>query len=66
MQAKELVSHLEVVLKPFFKECQISMGLGYVEVGMRNIDKGNTLIQLVERVFQEKDKIDFLFAIGDD
>jgi hypothetical protein len=57
---------LEVCLKPYFQECQINTESGFVEVGMRNIDKGNTLLQLVDRVYKEKYKIDFLFAIGDD
>ena len=40
--------------------------MGYVEVGLRNIHKGATLCSLIDRIYKEKDKIDFMFTVGDD
>lgn len=65
-QAKELMSHLEILLRPFMDECEVSSGMGYVEVKPRGINKGNTIYRLMEQVYQRKGPIDFLICVGDD
>jgi trehalose 6-phosphate synthase/phosphatase len=66
IQAKELVSHLEVLLRPFFAECQVSSAEGYVEVGIRGVDKGQALTQILDRIYRSSGKVDFVLIIGDD
>ncbi|OMJ88878.1 hypothetical protein SteCoe_9082 [Stentor coeruleus] len=66
-QAKELISHLEILLKPFLNECEVSHGLGYVEVKPRGINKGTTVFEILQELKRrKKDPPDFIFAIGDD
>ena len=66
-QAKELISHLEILLKPFLNECEVSHGLGYVEVKPRGINKGNTVFEILQEMNKrKKDPPDFILSIGDD
>ena len=65
-QAKELISHLEILLKPFMNECEVSSGLGYVEVKPSGITKGTTLYRILEQISEKKGPLDFVLAIGDD
>ena len=66
-QAKELISHLEILLKPFLNECEVSHGLGYVEVKPRGINKGTTVFDILQEINRrKKDRPDFIFAVGDD
>jgi trehalose 6-phosphate synthase/phosphatase len=65
-QAKELVNHLDFLLRPFMDEIEISEGMGYVEVKPRGINKGTALHRAMEKVFENKGPIDFILAVGDD
>lgn len=66
-QAKELISHLEILLKPFLNECEVSYGLGYVEVKPRGINKGTTVYEVLNELNRrKKDPADFILSIGDD
>jgi trehalose 6-phosphate synthase/phosphatase len=66
-QAKELISHLEILLKPFLNECEVSHGLGYVEVKPRGINKGTTVFDILQEMSRRrKEPPDFIFAVGDD
>jgi len=66
LQAKELTSQLEIVLMHFMDECEISSGLGYIEVKQRGINKGTTIYKVLERICIWKGPIDFIVAVGDD
>lgn len=66
LQAKELTSQLEIVLMHFMDECEISSGLGYIEVKQRGIDKGTTIYKVLERINLWKGPADFVVAVGDD
>ena len=65
-QAKELCSHLDVILRQYMNECEISSGLGYVEVKPRGINKGTSAYRIMQDVYERKGPIDFVLAIGDD
>lgn len=65
-QAKELISHLDILLRPYLDECEISSGLSYVEVRPRGMDKGNTARYILQRISEKKGPVDFIVAIGDD
>ena len=66
-QAKELISHLEILLKPVLSECEVSYGLGYVEVKPRGINKGTTVFEILQELNRrKKDPADFILSIGDD
>ena len=66
-QAKELISHLEILLKPFLNECEVSHGLGYVEVKPRGINKGTAVFDVLQELSRrKKEPPDFIFAVGDD
>lgn len=66
-QAKELISHLEILLKPFLNECEVSHGLGYVEVKPRGINKGTTVYEILQELSnRKKEPADFILCIGDD
>lgn len=65
-QAKELMSHLDILLKPFMNECEVSCGMGYVEVKPRGITKGTTVYKLMEQLSAKKGPIDFILTVGDD
>lgn len=62
--AKDLISNLEASLSS--EDCEIMEGDGFVEVKPRGIDKGNTLFTVLDRTYQRKGTIDFIFAIGED
>jgi trehalose 6-phosphate synthase/phosphatase len=66
LQAKELTSHLEIVLMHFMDECEISSGLGYIEVKQRGVNKGTTVYKILERICALKGSVDFVVAVGDD
>jgi trehalose 6-phosphate synthase/phosphatase len=66
LQAKELTSQLEIVLMHFMDECEISSGLGYIEVKQRGVNKGTTVYKILERVCALKGPVDFAVAVGDD
>lgn len=65
-QAKELCSHLDVLLRQFMNECEISSGLGYVEVKPRGVNKGTSAYRIMQEVYERKGPIDFVLGIGDD
>ena len=66
-QAKELISHLEILLKPVLSECEVYYGLGYVEVKPRGINKGTTVFEILQELNRrKKDPADFILSIGDD
>ena len=66
IQAKELVPHLESLLSFAADDCQITSGIGYVEVSPRGVNKGNTLRDIIEKVSKNRGLVDFVLAIGDD
>lgn len=63
-QAKDLVLHLENLLN--LEDCEVYEGDMFVEVRPRGIDKGTTLSRVLQKIYNTKGKIDFVFAIGDD
>jgi len=65
-QAKELISHLEILLKPFMNECEVSAGLGYVEVKLQGTTKGTALYKILQDLKERRGPPDFVLAIGDD
>mmetsp|Transcript_14784 Transcript_14784/g.27362 ORF Transcript_14784/g.27362 Transcript_14784/m.27362 type:complete len:393 (+) Transcript_14784:1775-2953(+) len=66
LQAKELCSHLEILLIRHMNECEVSSGLGYVEVKPKGINKGSAVLKLLEHIVSTKGPVDMLFAAGDD
>ena len=65
-QAKELTTQLDIIMRPYLDECQVSSGIGYVEVKPRGVSKGTALRELCKRITQTKGPIDFIMAVGDD
>ena len=65
-QAKELSAHLEMLLKQFMNECEISPGLNSVEVKPRGINKGTCVHRILQSIYEKKGPIDFVLCIGDD
>ena len=65
-QAKELTTQLDIMMRPYLDECQVSSGTGYVEVRPRGVSKGTALRELCKRVSTRKGEIDFIMAVGDD
>jgi len=65
-QAKELQNQLEMLLNQFLDSCEISIGMGYVEVKPVGITKGTTLYTVLKKVFKKKGPVDFILAMGDD
>lgn len=66
LQAKELCSHLEILLISHMNECEVSAGLGYVEVKPKGVNKGSAVLKLLERIVSTKGPVDMVFAAGDD
>lgn len=65
-QAKELISHLEILLKPFTNDCEISAGLGYVEIKPIGTTKGTAVFRVLQDLKERKGPPDFVLTIGDD
>mmetsp|Transcript_29625 Transcript_29625/g.29375 ORF Transcript_29625/g.29375 Transcript_29625/m.29375 type:complete len:208 (+) Transcript_29625:767-1390(+) len=65
-QAKELISHLEILLKPFMNECEVSAGLGYVEVKPQGTTKGTAVYKVLQDLKERRGPPDFILTIGDD
>lgn len=65
-QAKELTTQLDIIMRPYLDECQVSSGSGYVEVRPRGVSKGTALRELCKRVAALKGEIDFIMSVGDD
>jgi trehalose 6-phosphate synthase/phosphatase len=63
-QAKELSSHLKELLFGF--EVEVVEGKGYVEVKLRNINKGVAAAKVLESVANVFGKADFVLCCGDD
>jgi trehalose 6-phosphate synthase/phosphatase len=66
LQAKELASHLENLLMQHMNECEVSTGLGYVEVKPRGMGKGAAVLSLLKGIVAAKGPVDMIFAAGDD
>lgn len=76
LQAKELITHLEIVLLPYIstvsgglhhmQECEVTSGFGFVEVKPKGLNKGTAIIQLLRHIESTKGPVDMVFAAGDD
>ena len=63
--AKELLSHLELVLQPFSEDCEIISGSSFIQVKPIGCDKGVILQKVSCMVSEKKGPIDFVLCIGD-
>jgi trehalose 6-phosphate synthase/phosphatase len=63
-QAKELSSHLKELLFGF--DVEVIDGKGYVEVKLKNINKGVAVEKVLTRVAKLNGDADFVLCIGDD
>jgi trehalose 6-phosphate synthase/phosphatase len=66
LQAKELASHLQILLMQHMNECEVSTGLGYIEVKPRGMGKGAAVLSLLKGIVAAKGPVDTIFAAGDD
>lgn len=64
MQSKEVTMTLQEVLAPF--PVSVVNGKGYVEVCLKDVNKGATATRLLDIVSGEGNPFDFVFSAGDD
>lgn len=63
--ARELLSHLELVLQPYQDDCEIVSGADFIKVRSYGCDKGSILQKIALMVTEKKGPIGLVLCIGD-
>ena len=63
--ARELLSHLELVLQPYQDDCEIVSGPDFIKVKSFGCDKGSILQKIALMVTEKKGPIGLVLCIGD-
>ena len=63
-QAKELMLHLNNILKPNLGECEVVPGPCRIEVRPRGVSKSAALMQIISKVHERLGAVDFLLSVS--